>query len=273
MFQRRMSQMYEKYFGFTKMPFSRDIDVKQLYMHEEFRELKSRLTHAVQHRLFAAVTGEVGSGKTTAIRAMVDELNPSIYKVIYISQSELGPKSFYNEILEQLDITPTYFKPESKRRVNKAVLDMYHSGKTPVIIVDEAHLLSEKMLEEIRFLVNFNMDSMSPLSLILVGQNELSEKLSLNSMRAIYQRITIRYHLQGLDIAGTEDYIRTHLKAVGCSKEIFTQEAINQIHVFSSGIPRKINLVCDKCLLQCYLNDAKLIDDILVKRIIKAELE
>ena len=265
--------MYESWFGFSKTPFSRDISVRQLYMHQDFQELKGRLKYAVENRLFVAVTGEVGSGKTTAIRAVADEINPVTHKVIYIAQSDMTPKSFYNEILEQLDIGPTYFKPDSKRKVNKAVLDMYQHGITAVVIIDEAHLLIEKMLEEVRFLVNFEMDSLSPLCLILVGQPELSEMLCGYRMRAISQRISIRYTLKELDLQGVEDYIRTHIKAVGSNSEIFTGEAVREIHAYSTGIPRKVNLICDKCLLNCAMNKTKIVDDIVVKRIIKTELE
>jgi type II secretory pathway predicted ATPase ExeA len=265
--------MYEQYFGFTKTPFTRDIEVKNLYLYEDFQELKSRLKYTIDNRLFAAVIGEVGIGKSTAVRSVVDDINPVSHKVIYISQSDMAPKSFYNEILDQIDMSPSYFKPEAKRKVNKAMLDMYQHGKTPVIIIDEAHLLSEKMLEEVRFLVNFNMDSLSPLSLILVGQPELSEQLARHSMRAISQRITIRYSLKELDMQGVEDYIRTHVKAAGSSNELFTSEAIKEIHSYSTGIPRKINLICDKSLLHCFMKKTKIIDDIVVKRIIKTELE
>lgn len=265
--------MYEEYFGFTKTPFTRDIDVKKLYLYEDFQELKSRLKYAIENRLFAAVTGEVGIGKSTAIRAVVDDINPVSHKVIYISQSDMSPKSFYNEILEQIDISTSYFKPEAKRKVNKAMMDMYQHGKTAIIIVDEAHLLTEKMLEEVRFLVNFNMDSLSPLSLILVGQPELSEQLSAYSMRAISQRITIRYALKELDLQSVEDYIRIHVKAAGSSNEFFTSEAVKEIHSYSTGIPRKINLICDKSLLHCFMKKTKIVDDIVVKRIIKTELE
>jgi type II secretory pathway predicted ATPase ExeA len=129
------------------------------------------------------------------------------------------------------------------------------------------------MLEEVRFLVNFNMDSLSPLCLILVGQPELSERLSGYSMRAISQRITIRYSLKELDLQSVEDYIRTHIKVAGSSSELFTSEAIKQIHCYSTGIPRKVNLICDKCLLHCFMNKTKIVDDIVVKRIIKTELE
>ena len=117
------------------------------------------------------------------------------------------------------------------------------------------------------------MDSLSPLCLILVGQRELSELLSGYLMRAISRRITIRYSLKELDLQSVEDYIRTHIKAAGSSSELFTSEAIKEIHSFSAGIPRKINLICDKSLLHCFMNKTKLVDDIVVKRIIKTELE
>lgn len=265
--------MYEEYFGLSKTPFTRDIDVKKLYFHEDFQELKSRLKYAIDNRLFAAVTGEVGVGKSTTIRAMVHEIDSINHKVIYIAQSDMSPKTFYNEILEQLDIPPTYFKPESKRKVNKAVMEFYQHGKTIIIIIDEAHLLTSKMLEEVRFLVNYNIDSFSPLCLILVGQPELSEQLLSHAMRAISQRITIRYTLRELDLQGVEDYIRVHLKAAGTTNDLFTYEAVKEIHSYSTGIPRKINLICDKSLLHCFMSKTKIVDDIVVKRMIKAELE
>lgn len=264
--------MYKEYFGFKKTPFARDIAVKDLYLHQDFSELKCRLKYAIENRLFTAITGEVGIGKSTAIRAVIDEIDSLAYKIIYISQSDISPKIFYNEILEQLEMNPSYFKPDAKRQVNKAILEMFQYGKVPTIIIDEAHLLSEKMLEEVRFLVNFNMDSFSPLSLILVGQPELSESLLKYSLRAISQRITIRYTLQELNSQNVEDYIRTHLKAAGSNSEFFSNEALREIYTFSSGIPRKINLVCDKCLLHCFLKKTKIVDDIIVKRVIKLEL-
>lgn len=265
--------MYESYYGFKKTPFMRSIDTKELYQHQDFVEVKHRLKYAMEKRTFAVITGPVGAGKTTVLRCIREELNKNIYTYIYISQSALTPKIFYNEILKQLNLNTVYAKPEAKLMVNKAVLSMFNANKIPVIVVDEAHLLSDAMLEEIRFLINFDMDSMSPLSLILVGQPELRQRLKLRTLEAIAQRVMVNYHLDGLDRPGTEDYILTHLKVAGLGTPLFTDEAINEIFQYTVGIPRKINNLCEKCLLEGYIHEKKLIDDILVKRVIKNEFE
>jgi general secretion pathway protein A len=265
--------MYESHYGFKQIPFTRSIEVKDLYEHQEFVELKHRIKYVIQNRLFAVISGPVGAGKTTVLRSIKAEFNHTRYTYIYISQSALTPRIFYSEILTQLGINAVYMKREAMVALNKAVMTMYNEDRIPVIIVDEAHLLKDAMLEEIRFMINFNMDSMSPLSLILVGQTELKEKLKLKSMEAISQRITVKFHLDGLTRPDTEDYILTHLKAAGVNNPLFTEEAINEVFQFTGGIPRKINNICEKCLLDGYIQEKKLIDDILVKRVIKNECE
>lgn len=265
--------MYKSHYGFKCLPFSRSIDIKELYEHPEFKEVKHRLKFAIQNRLFAVVTGPVGAGKTTALRSIKAEFNDPRYTYIYISQSGITPRVFYNEILKELCLSPIYSKPEARMAVNKAVMKMYSEDQIPVIVVDEAHLLTESMLEEIRFLINFNMDSMSPLSLILVGQPELRETLRLKTMEAISQRVSVRFHMDGLTREGTEDYILTHLKVAGAEHAIFTDSAVNEIFQFTVGIPRKINNLCEKCLLYGFIQEKKLIDEIMVKRVIKNEYE
>lgn len=140
-------------------------------------------------------------------------LNPNKYKVLYVSNSALTPRNFYGEILRQMDCEPKFYRGDAKRQMHKAILDLVENqGKAPVILVDEAHLLNKEMLEEIRFLLNFRMDSYNPMSLILVGQPELKRILQLNIYEAITQRIGMRYHLMAMDMQEMVDYIRHHLK-------------------------------------------------------------
>ena len=145
--------------------------------------------------------------------------------------------------------------------------------KTPVIIVDEAHLLSREMLEEIRFLLNVRMDSYSALSLILVGQTELRDTLKLQVNKAIWQRVDMRFHLPALNRDETAAYIAKHLAAVKASGEIFTQAAIGVIHEYCEGIPRKANKVAVACLMAATGQNQKLIDDHLVRVVIESEFE
>ncbi len=143
--------------------------------------------------------------------------------------------------------------------------------RIPVIITDEAHLLSREMLEEIRFLLNFKMDSYNPMNLILVGQSELKDILKKQIYEAICQRIDIRYHLTPYDRQCTGEYIRKHLEYAGESREIFTDMAVNEIYEYSHGIARMINRVCTACLMHGAQIQKKIIDDHMVRLIVEEE--
>ena len=162
--------MFEQFFGFSKTPFGRDLESNGLYETEGQKELISRLKYTAQRRQFGLFTGEVGSGKSTAARVLVAELNPAKYQVLYVSDSKLSPRNFYWEALHQLGQEPRFYRGDAKRQLHRAILEQFENQKkTPVIIIDEGHLLSKEMLEEIRFLTNFKMDSYSPMSLVLLG--------------------------------------------------------------------------------------------------------
>ena len=146
------------------------------------------------------------------------------------------------------------------------------NGVLPVAIVDEAHLLDKDMLEEIRFLMNFKMDSQSPMALILCGQTELWDKLELHSYAAIRQRIDIRCIVARLDRSKTEEYISSHLAFAGADRDMFTEAAIDEIFNFSGGIPRQINKACTESLIYGAQNRKTILDDRMVKMIVEQEL-
>lgn len=171
--------MFEEFFGFCHTPFARDVPVEELFRHESMEELHERLLYVARHRLFAVVTGDVGCGKTTTLRMFSRSLDQSKYKLVYISDSSLTPRFLYWGLLSQLDCEPKFYPSAAKRQLHKELEILREvQKKTPVVIVDEAHLLSREMLEEIRFLLNFNMDSYNPCALVLAGQNELRGTLT-----------------------------------------------------------------------------------------------
>ena len=174
--------MYETFYQMKRSPFGRDIPTDQLYLTRRLDEALGRLEHAAERQLFAVVTGHCGTGKTTVIRKLLDELKGSKYKVLYLSDSKLTPRHFYKGLLEQLGVESRFYRGDSKRQLHKEIeiLKGVH-GLQPLVVVDEAHLLDREMLEEVRFLLNFKMDSQSPMALILVGQTELWDKLKLQS--------------------------------------------------------------------------------------------
>ena len=264
--------MFEQFFGFSKTPFGRDLEANDLYETEGQKELISRLKYASQRRQFGLFTGEVGSGKSTAARVLVAELNPAKYQVLYVSDSKLSPRNFYWEALHQLGQEPRFYRGDAKRQLHRAILDLFENQKkTPVIIIDEGHLLSKEMLEEIRFLTNFKMDSYSPMSLILLGQPELRRILQMQIYEAIVQRVNIRFHLPGMELKETIGYVNHHLKIAGVQNSLFTEDAIEVIHEFCGGIARKVNNVCTACLLDAYAARKTLIDDRMVKVVLENE--
>jgi type II secretory pathway predicted ATPase ExeA len=177
------------------------------------------------------------------------------------------------ETLHQLGYKARFYRGDAKRQLTKALYEIADSGQVPVIAVDEAHLLSYEMLEEIRFLLNMEMDSKSSCSLILVGQSELRSKLKLQIHQAIDGRVDMRFHLEAMSWEETAIYVRRHLERVKCSREIFTEPALKVIHDYAGGTARKVNKVAQASLMAAASQEKQLIDDYLVKEVIMSELE
>jgi len=265
--------MYEKFYSFSNTPFSRTIPSKSLYKGNDSDELIERLKYAAQKQLFAVVIGDSGCGKTTTLRRFCDETHSDNYCPLYISDSKLTPRTFYKSLLEQLGFEAKYYRNEAKRQLHKEIEIMKGlNGTAPVAIVDEAHLLSKEMLEEIRFLLNFKMDSQSPMALILSGQTELWDKLKLQSYAAIRQRIDIQCVVGRLDRSKTDEYIASQLEYAGAEREMFTEAAIDEVFKFSQGIPRLINKACTESLMYGAQNRKTILDDRMVKLVVEQEL-
>jgi len=265
--------MFEDFYGFTQTPFNRTIPTDKLYRGNDSDELIQRLKYAAKRQLFAVMTGDSGTGKTTVLRRFHDELQNSQFQVFYLSDSKMTPVTFYKGLLKQLGFESPRYRSEAKRQLHKEIEVMKGvHGLLPVVIVDESHLLDREMLEEIRFLLNFKMDSQSPMALILSGQSELWERLKLQSYAAIRQRIDIQCFIGHMDRIQTAEYIKTHLSFAGCDKDIFSDAAIDDIFQFSGGISRLVNKACTGSLIYGAQNRKTIIDDRMAKLVIDFEL-
>ena len=265
--------MYETFYEMLHTPFVRDIPPGQLYESAAMADTLGRLSYVADRQLFAVVTADAGCGKSTLIRRFVSSLPKEEYIVLYLSDSKLTPRWFYKGMLDQLGIESRFYRGDAKRQLQKEVeIIRGVQGKKVVCILDEAHLLEKETIEEFRFLLNYRFDSMSPMALVLVGQTELWDKLKLQRYAAVRQRIDINCVLPHLDRSETEQYIQSHLKYAGGRQDLFTDRAMDDIYRESTGIPRRINRICEKCLMYAFQQNKRLIDEHMIRFVIEHEM-
>jgi len=233
--------MFEAHFGFRHTPFGKDLLPEQLYQSTAFRELKERLRYAIERTSIMAVVGEVGAGKSTALRAVTAELPTALYRFMYLPRPANKPRDLFRELLQLLRIDPPWLAAEARLRLREALEAMKRDGLTPVLIQDEAQALSTSILEELRMLTSFDMDARPVFAMILCGQPELNRILSSRSQEALAQRITVRCHLVGMDREETRAYIEHHLKLAGVDRPIFDDAALQHLFESSHGLPRLVN--------------------------------
>ncbi len=265
--------MFEKFYGFIQTPFERSIAAGNLYSTPAMDEILDRLKYAANRQLFAIVTGECGTGKTTVIRKFNEQLSKKDFLLLYLADSKLTPRHFYRGLLEQLGCESRFYRGDAKRQLHREIeiMNVIHHTQ-PIVVIDEAHLMDREMLEEVRFLLNFKMDAKSPLGLVLVGQNELWDKLQLQSYTAIRQRIDVQCRLMHYDRSQVGGYVHHHLAYAGVDNEIFSEAALDEIYRYSGGCARVVNKVCTSCLIYGAQNQKKIIDDHMVRDIIESEL-
>lgn len=264
--------MYESFYELSSTPFTKGTPCKELFMPKEFSEAVSRLEYVSKNQLFAVLTGDCGTGKSTVLRKLSDALDPRHYKMFYISDSQLTPRTFYRLLLEQLGVTARWNRSDAKKQLHEQLSVLRAVDELNIVcVIDESHLLSYEMMEEIRFMMNMKFDSVNPVALILAGQTELWKKLMLQKFSAIRQRIDIQCTLNHYDRATTGSYIRHQLTNAGAEHEIFTEAAIDQIFEYSTGIARIIDKVCTNVLIYGSQNRMQLIDDHAVKTVLDCE--
>lgn len=247
--------MYNQFYGFSEPPFNITPDPRFLFFSDRHREAFDHLLFGIRERKgFIQITGEVGAGKTTLCRALLEELGPA-YKTALILNPMLTSGELLRTILRELGLeVPRRGRAEALQVLNQFLLDQLATGNDVVLLIDEAQNLTPELLEQIRLLSNLETDQRKLLQIVLMGQPELREKLDAPSLRQLRQRITVRYHLAPLTREETERYIEHRLRVAGGNgRPAFDRWAVWRIFRYSRGVPRLINAVCDKALLAGYV--------------------
>ncbi len=266
--------MYLAYWGLTKYPFENVPDPEFMFYSSEHEEALMRIAYGIERNKGAILlTGEVGCGKTTLSRVLIQQLAAQEHKfdIGLVANPSLESTEFLVESLYQLGITsPSNTKTDLLRALNTRLLENVKKNLNTILIIDEAQAIYKNTFEEIRMLLNFQMNDRYLLNLVLVGQPELRD--IIREIKQLDQRIAIRYHLNPLSNKDTVNYILFRLEKAGGTKEIFSPEALQEVYNYSGGVPRKINNLCDLALLVGFGEKARTIDNKVVSKVIKDSL-
>jgi len=262
--------MYLKFFGLNEKPFAITPDPRYLYLSERHGEAMAHLLYGINEAGgFMQLTGEVGTGKTTIVRSLLAQ-TPKHAEIALILNPKMTPSEFLLTICEELGIAV----PESAAGSLKTLVDIlgarllsaHAAGKRVVLVVDEAQNLSPEVLEQVRLLTNLETNTQKLLQIILIGQPELRELLGRNELRQLAQRVTGRYHLNPLSREETLAYVRHRLRVAGATTDIFSAASLTEAFRLSQGVPRVINIICDRALLGAYSQDRHRVTAALVRQ-------
>ena len=260
------------HFGFTRTPFGKSISANHLFARDSLNEAVARIRFCIAETLLGVITGDVGAGKTVAVRAAVAGLDPTRHQVIYVANPAFGTRGLYVQVVRALGAQPRYLKAElMAQAADLLAAETAERHRTVVLIVDEAHLLQPDQLEELRLMTNADMDSASPFAGILIGQPTLARQLRMGTFAALDQRIATRYAIKPMDLAESAAYLRHHMTLAGREDPLFADDALARLHRVSSGLPRALNNAATAALIAAAAAGQDLVDDACAKKAV-AEL-
>jgi general secretion pathway protein A len=262
--------MYKSFFGLKESPFNANPDPRFLYLTNQVEEALTGLMYGIQTRKgFITLTGEVGTGKTTLVNRLLDWLHHRRARTAFLFNSRMNTNQLFDFILAEFDIScESRSKSQQLMKLNHWLLDRYRAGETVVLILDEAQNLTFPVLEEVRLLTNLETATDKLLQIVLSGQPELEDKLKLPELRQLRQRIMLRCKTAPLTKEQTHDYILKRLKIAGAGEQpIFSPEAMDAVHIYSLGIPRVVNLLCEHSLVNSYVDQQRPIKSKIVEEV------
>jgi general secretion pathway protein A len=241
--------MYLPYFGFTHYPFERDLQPDELFASSSLGEARARLNHLVELRGIGLITGEVGSGKTTACRQLDAALHAGLYRMLYVTLSTGNVMDMYKSIAWQLGLPIERSRATAFRAVQTEITRLVTEVRQqPILVIDDAQHLRNEVLEDLRLLTNYAMDSQRRLCLLLVGLTELRRRLAMAVHESLEQRIVVNYHFVGLTRDEVPAYLAHRLKLAGCTLPLFEPQAVEALSQASQGLPRKLNRIAHYAL-------------------------
>ena len=242
--------MFRAFWGMEFNPFEKTLDIKQYFKSEDYTQTFSRLEHLKSIKGIGLFTGLSGTGKTYTLRCFVSSLNPNLYKVAYIPLSTVTVLEFYKSLAYSLGVEVYAKKVDLFKAIQDGIINLARDKKIiPTIVIDEAQYLKTEVLNDLKMLLNFHMDSKNYAIFILSGQPLLNNTLSKQVHEALKQRIVISYNFEGVSKKEVHDYIYSRLKLCGVNSSIFNENAIEAIYSCCSGSIRKLNSIIEKCLM------------------------
>lgn len=253
--------MYKEYYGLTHYPFSKEIDSCDLFIYKGWKEYQARMELLKRYRGFGLIYGPPGSGKSVGLRWLRDNLNKNLFRFFYLTDPPGSVSSFYRQLALAMDLQPAYHRIDLYYQLQNYLTELVSQKRiTPIIALDECQMYPYTVLESLRMLLNFDIDSRHYVIVLLAGQPELKRRLKLAVYEPITQRIVVHYAFSGIGEDELENYLRHRLNLAGRNDTLFTAEATQAIYQIAKGILRKIDILADKALWQAASKKLKTVD-------------
>lgn len=245
------------HFGFSRLPFSKNLSPKEAFPSSSYTEALARLQYGIGSEDFLLLTGPVGVGKSVALLSLIHSLDPNVYCPIYIRGNDLGEGELYKSILAALDRDPPRYTQQARRMFFSVLPEL---SRKPIALIDDAQEVTDAALLSLKSLANFDSDSRTRITFILSGQPELRARLKLAQYHALRQRIRLFYHMKPMSLEETCRYVDHHTNAAGNPNPLFSDAAKVEVHRHADGIPRLVNTICYRSIINATVKSLKVID-------------
>lgn len=260
--------MYRQFYALSAPVFDKALPPEKFFRGKAFTEALARLEYAVAAREIMALVGEIGTGKTSLVRALRENLADGKHKLAYVGNPTLKARGVLSAAAYQLGLDVGFSLPRILRDLTRHLMELKQRGQSAVIVFDEIQLADFALTEALRMLTGYELDSQTLVSIILVGHESFLDRLKLTAYQSLNQRIGVRYRLTPMDLPESLAYVDHHLKVAGAAHRVFEDEALEQVYHATKGVPRKINLLLTHALLAGAAENRKVIGPGIIKRVL-----